>query len=110
MAVTEATREVVLEKVATFEQARNKALELFGEHGGKTLSNYGRLHAGKDKIVGRMSSNKKKRWRLDYDPEKGPHVQVEDFTKGKGLPASNIVIPFEGSEETVKALLKHLNK
>ncbi|KKQ48686.1 MAG: Pyocin S2, partial [candidate division TM6 bacterium GW2011_GWF2_38_10] len=109
-AVTEATREVVLEKVATFEQARNKALELFGEHGGRTKPYYGKIHKGEGKIVGRATMDNKKLWRLDYDPKKGPHVHVENYTKGKGLFESNIAIPFEGDEETFEILLKHLNK
>lgn len=50
------------------------------------------------------------RWRLDFDPEKGPHIQVDDFRKGKGNMSTKIVIPFNGDEHTFISLLGHLNK
>ena len=39
---------------------------------------------GYGKITGRQSSDGKKGWRLDYDPEKGTHINIWDFSKGKG--------------------------
>lgn len=50
-------------------------------------------------------------WRLDYDPIKGIHINVYDFSKGK-TPDKAIkqVIPFDGDEKTFETLLKQLNK
>ena len=61
-------------------------------------------------MVGRQSADGKVRWRLDYDPEKGMHINIEDLRNGKGANARKIVIPFKGNESTFKSLLKHLNK
>lgn len=57
-----------------------------------------------------MSGDNKVLWRLDYDPEKGPHINVEDYRNGKGDRAKKYYIPFNGNEDTYKSLLKHLNK
>lgn len=38
---------------------------------------------GYNKIIGRQSADDKRRWRLDWDETKGPHINVEDFSKGK---------------------------
>ncbi len=78
-------KEIALPKVKTYEQARNKAMEIIGDLGPDSKPLVGRLEvsAGYGKIIGRRSSDKKVRWRLDYDPEKGPHINIEDFRKGK---------------------------
>jgi hypothetical protein len=104
--------EQILDKVRTYEQARNKALELVGNLGPNSKPYIGTLKssAGYGKVVGRQSADGKVRWRLDYDPNKGPHINVEDFREGKGLKAKKYVIPFEGNESTFKAYLKHLNR
>jgi hypothetical protein len=104
--------EQILDKVRTYEQARNKALELVGDLGPNSKPYIGTLKssAGYGKVVGRQSADGKVRWRLDYDPNKGPHINVEDFREGKGLKAKKYVIPFEGNESTFKAYLKHLNR
>lgn len=65
---------------------------------------------GEGKIVGRKWHGTKVMMRLDYDVEKGPHINVTDYRKGKGKKGTVICIPFEGTIETVKSLLKHLNK
>lgn len=65
---------------------------------------------GYGKIVGRESADGKVRWRLDYDPYKGPHINIEDFRNGKGSNARKIAIPFEGNEKTFESYLKHLNR
>ncbi|VEI57465.1 Uncharacterised protein [Pasteurella multocida] len=58
-----------------------------------------------------MSYDGKKGWRLDYDPEKGIHVNIFDFTKGKGPgKAVKKVIPFDGNEQEFEKILKQLNK
>ncbi|MEC0785020.1 T7SS effector LXG polymorphic toxin [Bacillus haynesii] len=104
-------KEIALPKVKTYEQARNKAMEIIGDLGPDSKPLVGRLEvsAGYGKIIGRRSSDKKVRWRLDYDPEKGPHINIEDFRKGK-KEAKKYYIPFDGDEKTFKALLKHLNR
>ncbi|UOY90219.1 T7SS effector LXG polymorphic toxin [Bacillus glycinifermentans] len=104
-------KEIALPKVKTYEQARNKAMEIIGDLGPDSKPLIGRLEvsAGYGKIIGRRSADKKVRWRLDYDHEKGPHINVEDFRMGK-KEGKKYYIPFEGDEKTFKALLKHLNR
>ena len=108
--VNNTKREVILPKVKTYEQARNKALEIIGEvdvHTGEP--HLGRLGTEKGKILGRRWHNRKVIMRLDYDPTKGPHVNVTDYRLGKGLNGKSICIPFEGSENTYQTLVKGLN-
>ncbi|PKG26313.1 hypothetical protein CWS20_24735 [Cytobacillus horneckiae] len=104
--------EQVLDKVETYEQARNKALDLLGDLGPNSKPYTGTLpsSAGYGKVVGRQSADGKARWRLDYDPNKGMHINIEDWRNGKGANARKIVIPFDGNEDTFKSLLKHLNR
>ncbi|MCV3286611.1 hypothetical protein [Aeromonas veronii] len=60
----------------------------------------GRLEvsAGNGKVIGRQSSDGKIGWRVDYDPDKGTHINIWDYSQGKG-PGKAIkqVIPFEGN-------------
>lgn len=104
--------EQILPKVATYEQARNEALKLIGDMGTGSTAYYGRLQCSKGfgKIIGRVSADGKVRWYLDYDPIKGMHINVHDFRLGKGLNAKKYALPFDGTEETFEALLKHLNR
>ncbi len=103
--------EQILDRVKSFEQARNKALSLLGDLGPNSRPYIGRIGTGKGNIVGRQSADRKFRWRLDYDPNKGPHINVEDFRAGKGMSGGiKKVIPFEGDKNTVESLLKHLNR
>ena len=109
----EECNEIVLPKVSTYEQARNKVFEYIGD----SLSNdseafYDRLESSKgfNKIVGRRSLDKKLRRRLDYDPVKGPHIHIEDFRNGKGSLSKKVVVPFNGDEKTFSSLLEHLNR
>ncbi|MBA4603417.1 hypothetical protein H2C83_14075 [Thermoactinomyces sp. AMNI-1] len=107
-----AKSEQILAKVKTYEQARNKALKLVGNLGPNSKPYIGNLKSsiGYRKVVGRQSSDGKVRWRLDYDPKKGPHINVEDFRNGKGAKAKKYAIPFEGDELTFKVYLKQLNR
>lgn len=104
--------EQLLDKVKTYEQARNKTVDIVGDLGPNSQPYTGTLKssAGYGKVVGRQSADGKVRWRLDYDPKKGPHINIEDFRNGKGANARKIAIPFEGNENTFKSLLKHLNR
>ena len=106
-------REIILPKEETYEQARNKAFEYIGDDLSKDSEPFiGGLESSKsyNKVIGRISKDGKLRWRLDFDPEKGPHIHVEDFRKGKGSMSKKIVIPFNGDEQTFISLLEHLNK
>ena len=47
---------------------------------------------------------------LDYHPVKDPHINVRDFRLGWGVKANKYAIPFSGTEETYKSLLKHINR
>jgi hypothetical protein len=105
------SREIDLPKVNTFEQARNKALDILCDLGQDskpfmiTLSR----SKGYGKIGGRQTADGKKGWRLDYDPEKGLHINIWDYTKGKGSKSYKSNIRFDGNEDTFVSLLKHLN-
>lgn len=105
-----ATREIVLPKVKTYEQARNKALEIIGEvdpHTGKP--HIGKMGVCEGKISGMDWHKGKVTLRLDYDPVKGAHINITDHRLGKGLKGSAVAIPFKGTENDVKKLLQHIN-
>ncbi|WP_061995269.1 hypothetical protein [Clostridium sp. ATCC 25772] len=104
--------EVVLPRVKAYEQARNKAFHIIGDLGYDSKPLYGRLKSskGNGNIIGRQSADGKVRWRLDYDTNKGTHINIEDFRGGKGSSSTKIAIPFDGDEKTFETLLRHLNK
>ncbi|CAI9429319.1 hypothetical protein MSHRCOH1_03825 [Candidatus Ornithobacterium hominis] len=104
--------EKVLDKLDTYEQARNKAFEIIGDLGRDSKPLVGRLKSSKsfEKISGRISSDNKRLWRVDYDPKKGVHINIEDYSGGKGMKAKKYVIPFNGDEKTFETILKNLNK
>ena len=54
---------------------------------------------GYGKVLGRISSDGKKGWRLDYDPKQGMHINVFEYTKGKGDKVIKEVIPFNGNKD-----------
>jgi len=83
------SREMILEKMATFEQARNKALSIVGNLGPNSKLHIGRVGDGKGKVTGRKSADGLLRWRLDWDEKKGCHINVEDFRNGKQEDASS---------------------
>jgi len=103
------SREKILPKMKSYEQARNKALEIIGDVDRPTgQPHIGKIDIFKGKIVGRKWHDGKVTLRLDYDPVKGPHINATDFRSGKGNYGKTIAIPFEGTKKTVEALLKHL--
>ena len=106
----EGVEKTLKNKLSSYEQARNLALDVVGDLGADAKSVVGRLpsSAGYGKIVGRQSADGKVLWRLDFDPEKGTHINIEDYRNGKGDKATKLVIPFEGNEDTFKSLLNHL--
>ena len=93
---------------SSFEQARNMALSKLGPIiPGTRQQQIGRLGIGKGKVVGFQGIGPNgdfKRYRLDYDPLKGPHINVE---VGKGPCAQKYAIKFPGSEKTVETLMKN---
>jgi len=94
-------REIVLPKYQYYEQARNRALELLGPINPATREDVvGRLPAsrGRGLVVGFETevNGVWKRYRLDYDPNRGAHINVEI---GKGSKAERFVIPWNGNEE-----------
>ena len=98
-------------KVQTFEQARNIALEIVGDMGPNSKSYICRLKTSWafNKVTGRITGDKQLRWRVDWDKIKGPHVNIEDFRLGGGDQSKVFVIPFEGTEETVKSVVSSFN-
>ncbi|HGX0152069.1 TPA: hemagglutinin repeat-containing protein, partial [Escherichia coli] len=105
--------EQILKPEKNWETARNKALDLVGNLGADSKPVIGRLEvsAGNGKVIGRQSSDGKVGWRVDYDPEKGTHINIWDFSQGKGPgKAVKQVIPFEGNEKSFETILKQLNR
>jgi len=105
--------ETVLKAEKNWETARNKAINMVGDLGADSKPVIGRLElsAGHGKVIGRQSSDGKVGWRVDYDPEKGTHINMWDYSKGKGPgKAVKTVIPFEGNEKASETILKQLNR
>ena len=105
--------ETILKTEKSWENARNKALNIVGNLGANSKPVVGRLEvsAGNGKVIGRQSSDGKVGWRVDYDPEKGTHINIWDYSQGKGPgKAVKQVIPFEGNEKTFETILKQLNR
>ncbi len=105
--------EETLPEVKSWEIARNNAINQLGDLGMDAKPVVGRLEvsAGYNQVIGRQTSDAKREWRVDFDPEKGPHINIWDYSKGKGPDkAIKRVIPFEGNENTFKTLLKQLNR
>lgn len=105
--------EQTLSPEKNWESARNKALDIVGNLGADSKPVIGRLEvsAGNGKVIGRQSSDGKVGWRVDYDPDKGTHINIWDYSQGKGPgKAVKQVIPFEGNEKAFKTILKQLNR
>jgi hypothetical protein len=90
----------------TIERARNAAIKwlenqgaVFGPHRRIAI---GRLGVLEGKEVG-ISSTQKPFWRirLDYDPDKGPHFNVEF---GEGTRRKKAAFKFPGTEDTIAQL------
>jgi RHS repeat-associated protein len=102
-------KEVVLDSFDSFEQARNTALDLIGEIDPATRQPYvGRLESAPTtygKVVGFTTrvNGVTKRFRMDYDPDKGPHINVEI---GKGSSAQKWAVPWNGTEKQFARLLR----
>ncbi|WP_335979720.1 polymorphic toxin-type HINT domain-containing protein [Streptomyces sp. CA2R106] len=103
-----ACKEVTLPRFDSFEQARNMALDLLGEVDPATRQPYiGRLESAPTtygKVVGFTTrvNGEFKRFRMDYDPVKGPHINVE---VGKGDSARKWAVPWNGTEDDFARML-----
>lgn len=94
-----------------FETARNKALDEIGSlnHDFKPVK--GKFGAAKGKVNGQQSADGKRGFRLDYDPEKGPHVNWYDWSGGrKGQGGRWGAEQFPGTEKDLSKLLKQFDK
>ena len=92
-------------RCTSYEEARNKAVAWMEAWGGPLGGNYvveiGRLGVGLGLEVGVSSSvDPYRRIRLDFDPVKGPHFNVE---VGKGAGRTKHAFTFPGTEETAIA-------
>jgi len=54
------------------------------------------------KVIGWQSADGRKRWRLDYDPTKGVHINEEDFTL---TPPKKICHPVKISEALMRTYI-----
>jgi hypothetical protein len=101
--------EIIIE-TDSYEQARNRALEELGEINPATRTSYiGKLGVGKGKTVGFTTTvdGVFKRFRVDYDPVKGPHINVE---VGKGQSRKKFGVKFPGTEADVEKILEELQE
>ncbi|WP_244231329.1 RHS repeat-associated core domain-containing protein [Saccharomonospora piscinae] len=100
--------EVILDSYDNFEQARNRALELLGEIDPATRRPVeGRLESSPStygKVVGfeTQVDGVYKRFRMDFDPAKGAHINVEI---GKGSSRRKWAVPWQGNASDVSKLL-----
>lgn len=106
---TETTKKEIEIKTNSFEDARNKAIKRLDELGFDWTSrntHVGRLGLGKNRNVG-FSGNTKNggfaRHRLDYDPKKGTHINLE---VGKGDSVIKEAYIFKGDENLFGKLLR----
>jgi RHS repeat-associated protein len=103
--------EVTSDTLKTFEQARNEALDLMGDLGSPVERRvvYGKLGKQKGKIVGFRTKvgDTFKRFRIDWDPSGGAHINVEI---GKGSLRVKHHIYFKGTEEEVLKFMENITK
>ena len=91
------SKEIILAIEKTHESARNTLvleLQKTGAFKNGSESYIGRLESsyGFGKKIGRISLDKKVRWRLDFDKKIGVHYNIENFKNGKKAKAIKKVI------------------
>jgi hypothetical protein len=102
-------KEVVTDTFDHFEQARNEARRLLGDIDPatrvpligrleKATSTYGKTVGFKTTVDGVY-----KEFRMDWDPVKGPHINV---MVGKGASAKKWAVPWRGTEDDLIRLLE----
>ena len=104
------SHEIVLEMQPTREAGMNmlvKELDKTGAFTHGSLPYMGRLEKsyGYQKQIGRISFDKKVNWRLDYDPVKGVHYNIENYLLGKGGKSIKLVIPVNISYDDYKSII-----
>lgn len=104
--------EIILPNQGSFERARNLALSEVGNLGINSKPNISNLPKSRSygKVIGRQSADGLRGWRIDFDPIKGPHINIFDYSKGKGSNAIKKAIPFNGTEADVERLIKQFNR
>uniref|UniRef100_UPI0023E8C763 RHS repeat-associated core domain-containing protein n=1 Tax=Peribacillus acanthi TaxID=2171554 RepID=UPI0023E8C763 len=104
--------EVFLPGLFSFEQARNMAFKIMEKQARINLWNSVprigdmKISYGYRKVIGRRAPDDSWEWRVDWDPKKGPHINIKI---GKRKPYK-IAIPFKGSEKQYKAIIDSYNK
>ena len=103
------SKEEVLPQADYFEQARNTALEKLGTIDAANREiREGRMKTASStfgKVIGFETwvDGVWKQFRLDYDPVKGPHINV---AVGKGAEGRKWAVPWKGTEQEFIAILK----
>jgi hypothetical protein len=105
-------KELIGPRVQTYEQARNIAMEIVDDIGKNTKQNICNLESSYayGKSVGRISEDGAVQWYVDWDPKKGCHINIKDYRFGGGEKSLKYVVPFDGTEETFKALIDFLDR
>ena len=101
--------EVIL-PTGSYEEARNEALKLLGQIDPATrVPVVGRFGVQKGKVVGfeTVVNGIYKRYRLDYDPVKKAHINIE---VGKRSTRTKTAVTFPGEEADVEKILNRLNR
>jgi RHS repeat-associated protein len=99
--------EIIVEK-NSFEQARNHALDLIGEINPATrIPVVGKFGGQKGKVVGFETrvDGEFKRFRVDFDPVKGPHINTE---VGTGASRIKHAVQFPGTETDALKLINQI--
>jgi hypothetical protein len=103
-------KELELGPFDSFEQARNEALDRLGEIDPHTRQPLiGRLETATSTYGKKVGFTTRphgvyKEFRMDYDPKKGPHINV---TVGKGASAKKYAVKWKGTEEGFERLLEN---
>jgi len=103
--VSDEAREVItLTRSGSRVDAFRVTQDIVGDLGDDAISIRGRFGSQQGRVVGQMSRDGRRGWRLDYDPTKGPHYNYFDHDRG-----IYGAVPFEGTQEQVDRLIDTLN-
>ena len=99
-----------IEPHTSYERARNAALEMVGEiDSTNRYPHEGRLGMGKGKLTSFTTEHegKKKTYRMDYDDNKGPHINVEI---DDGKKREKTAFTFPGTKEEAQTITNNIDK